>query len=56
MDRLDDVAVYRRLLAVCDELSELSDACWSPRTSRAVEFLASVVGRMAALLRESMRR
>jgi hypothetical protein len=51
MDRLDDLAVYRRLLSVCDELSELADACWSPRSSAVVRWLASVVQRAAEHLR-----
>lgn len=56
MDRLDDSAVYRRLMSLCDELSELADSCWSPRTSRAVHWLACVVGRIAFLLRQAGSR
>lgn len=41
MERLDNLQVYRRLLSLCDELSELADRCWSPAGKTAILIVAN---------------
>jgi hypothetical protein len=50
MERLDDHQIHRRLLSLCDELSELADLCWSPKTGAVVRWLATVVRKLADAL------
>lgn len=55
-DRIDDLAVYKRLIELEEELKALADRAWGVASSTALRAAAVIVRRLAsAVYRASLR-
>jgi hypothetical protein len=53
-ERIDNLQVYKRLLALVEELDELAKRCWSPAAATSVKSTSIIVRAIASALYEAL--